>query len=60
MRVLLDENVPRKLKHRLAPEHDAPGAGAVVAPAVEASGGDLDGLGEREGALAVRQVSGRT
>lgn len=23
MRVLLDENVPRKLKHRLAPEHDA-------------------------------------
>jgi hypothetical protein len=22
MRVLLDENVPRKLKHRLAPEHD--------------------------------------
>ena len=23
MRVLLDENVPRKLKHRLAPEHEA-------------------------------------
>jgi len=23
MRVLLDENVPRKLKYRLAPEHDA-------------------------------------
>lgn len=23
MRVLLDENVPRKLKHQLAPEHDA-------------------------------------
>ncbi len=23
MRVLLDENVPRKLKHWLAPEHDA-------------------------------------
>lgn len=23
MRVLLDENVPRKLKHRLGPEHDA-------------------------------------
>ena len=22
MRVLLDENVPRKLKHRLAPEHE--------------------------------------
>ena len=22
MRVLLDENVPRKLKHRFAPEHD--------------------------------------
>lgn len=23
MRVLLDENVPRKLRHRLAPEHEA-------------------------------------
>ena len=23
MRVLLDENVPRKLKHRLAPDHEA-------------------------------------